>query len=930
MANIFETDQVLRDEALAIRGEKAAAVNKAATGKPLYRALNDLRLNALCLSGGGIRSAAFALGVIQALAIHPRKGSGTAVGSAGDSLLAKFDYLSTVSGGGYIGGWLSAWVGRAGFAATWPKLADRRATPEHEPEEIAWLRRYSNYLTPKLGLMSADTWAAIALFLRNLILNWLVIIPVVCGGILILKLVAVGVAWFGKISIDGEGFALAFAGLALLCVVTSARFTTRHRPTRGRHRATQTHFLYGGLLPSLLSGVLMTFALAVPYAHDHTKDLDLFAWGAVSLIPISALIGFLAYGAGWLLAFPRRRGPEDYFWDLAAWMIAGAVYGSLVAVAVYIHRLVYGVGFWEFDTSELVLLIFGVPWVITSQLLADMIFVGLTSNERNSDSDREWLGRAAGWFLLTALGWFIVMFLALIAAQAVIHFYSRFSNQIHAAIGAAVPTLASAIGTALLGKSAASPAQGPSKTWTGLITNIALGVAASIFAVLLIVAISALLDKILIGSPLLETKDIHGPISIGMLPPWPETLTALLKGLAVVGVVGLIASKFVNINRFSLHALYRNRLVRAFLGASNPNRNPDPFIGFDDDDNWPMSKLWPARRTDGWQPFHVVNAALNIVSTKNYAWQERKAESFTMSPLHCGSACKQYRSSAEYGDQYHGISLGTAVAISGAAASPNMGYHSSPAVTFLMALLNVRLGWWFGNPGLEGEKTFKKEGPKTAIRPLLEETFGLTTDTSPYVYLSDGGHFENLGLYEMVRRRCKCIIVSDAGCDGDFDFADLGNAIRKIRLDLGVTIRFKGLTALRKRPKDGHVENAPYFAIGKIDYPAADDAKNSEEGIILYINPSYHGTEAAPIRSYAVANPDFPHESTVDQWFSESQFESYRALGFEITDDVLGLAFTAFKADQLHAAGGDPTKVPDTVPDLCQLLGALKLPGNVA
>ena len=95
------------------------------------------------------------------------------------------------------------------------------------------------------------------------------------------------------------------------------------------------------------------------------------------------------------------------------------------------------------------------------------------------------------------------------------------------------------------------------------------------------------------------------------------------------------------------------------------------------------------------------------------------------------------------------------MAISGAAVSPNMGYNSSPSITLLLALFNVRLGWWLGNPGPEGEKSYPTEGPDFAIKPLIQEAFGLTTDDKPYVYLSDGGHFEDLGLYEMVRRRCR-------------------------------------------------------------------------------------------------------------------------------------------------------------------------------
>jgi hypothetical protein len=167
------------------------------------------------------------------------------------------------------------------------------------------------------------------------------------------------------------------------------------------------------------------------------------------------------------------------------------------------------------------------------------------------------------------------------------------------------------------------------------------------------------------------------------------------------------------------------------------------------------------------------------------------------------------------------------------------------------------------------------------------EAFGLTTDDRSYVYLSDGGHFENLGLYEMVRRRCKFIVLADAGCDPGFAYEDLGNAVRKIEIDQGARIDFPDLHLLPCRPKDGTIVglNKPYYTIGKIHYPAADSG--GEPGKILYLKPAYHGVEGAGVQSYATAHPEFPHESTADQWFSESQFESYRSLAFEVTSDLL-------------------------------------------
>jgi hypothetical protein len=158
---------------------------------------------------------------------------------------------------------------------------------------------------------------------------------------------------------------------------------------------------------------------------------------------------------------------------------------------------------------------------------------------------------------------------------------------------------------------------------------------------------------------------------------------------AALLLVGIVMGFFINANKFSLHATYRNRLIRAYLAASRLTRRPNLFTGFDPDDNFELHQL-PAER-----PLHVINGALNLVRGQQLAWQERKAESFTMSRLHCGSLKVGYRLSTRYGDA---ITLGTAMAISGAAANPNMGYHSSPALGLLMTLLNVR---WAGGSGIQ-------------------------------------------------------------------------------------------------------------------------------------------------------------------------------------------------------------------------------------
>jgi hypothetical protein len=273
---------------------------------------------------------------------------------------------------------------------------------------------------------------------------------------------------------------------------------------------------------------------------------------------------------------------------------------------------------------------------------------------------------------------------------------------------------------------------------------------------------------------------------------------------------------------------------------------------------------------------------LNLASTANLAWQQRKAASFTVTPLSCGSADLGYRKTGDFGDPDHGISVGTAMTVSGAAISPNQGYHSSPSMSFLLAALNVRLGWWFGNPGRAGDRgwlgsraPYRRTGPGFAADAFFNELFGLTNEDRRYVYLTDGGHFENLGLYEMVRRRCRYVVVSDAGQDGVRGFEDLGNAVRKIWIDLGVRVTLNKPAIFEVPDTKGLAK--VYLATGTIEYVSDPSGK---VGTLLYLKPALIGSEcAADIIAYGRAHAEFPHQSTTDQWFDEPQLEAYRALG---------------------------------------------------
>jgi hypothetical protein len=345
-------------------------------------------------------------------------------------------------------------------------------------------------------------------------------------------------------------------------------------------------------------------------------------------------------------------------------------------------------------------------------------------------------------------------------------------------------------------------------------------------------------------------------------------------------VVSFAMASCININKFSLHGMYRARLIRAFLGASNRKRRPNWFTGFDPNDNLSMHDLLK-------KPLHVINMTLNLVTGGELAWQDRKAESFTSSAMHTGSMWLGYQPSDKYGrvskleDEPDRISLGSSVAVSGAAATPNMGYHSSPLLTAVMTLFNARLGAWRPNPGEAGRQVWDASSPTLALSPFYDEALGLTNDTHEWVYLSDGGHFENLGLYEMVARRCHYILAIDAGCDGNYQCDDLIQAMRKIRTDLGIPIEFSdGLPFSTTGEKKGK-----HYAIGHIHYSHVDPG--AEPGILVYVKPALVGNEPRDVVDYHRQHSNFPQQPTTDQWFDESQFESYRCLGEFVIHEIL-------------------------------------------
>jgi hypothetical protein len=777
-------------------------------------------LAALCLSGGGIRSATFALGAMQGLARF--------------NLLGHFHYLSTVSGGGYIGSWLTAWRSLHSDKSVFEALNAAEREGRDRPQ-IAGLRADSNYLTPTLGLLSADTWTVIALYVRNLLLNWLLFFPFFAGCLLFPHLCYAILRYSQEHYFRPDPFLA--AGCVLLTV--SLSFAVFGRFRMDERWLSKTRFLLFVLAPMVASAASFTVA-AFFWGHRGSGG---FCVDPLALL-VGAIVGASIYAVSWVLgrSAAGRRGGKILPKDLLAWIVAGAIVGLLISVGMQF------MAWWSDHPRPIVVL--GLSTVVIAYLIGDIGYAGAASFSPRGNIDREWLARAAGWLSAVAVIWALVSAIALYAPYA---FHALVPPLTGLGVGGVSGVL-----TLFLGSSRLTAA---TKTAAAL-KSVSLSRIASGAAVIFALVLAGLLS--LAGQEAAEL--------LGSDPQDPSIVIDVV--LMVVLIAGaFFLSLFVNVNRFSLHALYRNRLVRAFLGSARAaERHPDPFTGFDSSDNPPMAEAAPI--TGQSRLFHVINTALNVVSAENPAWQERKAESFAITRLFSGNPIVRYQPTATYGGPRGGISLGTAMAISGAAVSPNQGYNSSPLIGFLLMLFNVRLGWWLGNPK---EKHFRVEGPTWGIVPALKELAGATTDEGEWVYLSDGGHFENLGLYEMIRRRCRFVVISDASCDPDCTFEDLGNATRKVYIDFGVSIEFEKLAI---KPRQTPPVASVACAVGTIKYPGSDRV-----GWLLYIKPTYQGTsERADVRSYAAAHGKFPHESTTEQWFSESQLESYRALGAHVVE----------------------------------------------
>jgi hypothetical protein len=917
------------DEIEASREQRLGAPPDRATRYAPARA-SDRALMGVALSGGGIRSATFNLGILQGLAQL--------------ELLRHVDYLSTVSGGGYIGSWLAAWIKRvrvthtSGATITGVKAVEEllRTEPTPEPDSVdarplRFLREYSNYLTPSPGFFSADTWAMVAIWLRNTLLNQLVLVLTLGGALLVPWCIWLGVS--KVVAAEGcpgllEGFPIAFTVSGVLLVagaaVSGQQLRRFNLPPARRAAVCREMLGQGGVLVAIVTPVVASgwvlaaivyqareqFAAAGPFrARAFSEVLGLFLVCHV----IVALGG--QYGQCFLAdrvsGVPGRL--TSLFLSVWAFIIIGiaGVLGSVVGAGLVVGL---GVVLGKLDASAVPPLswhwsVFSVPAMVAVMSLMIVLKLGILGRNLY-DEHREWWSRLGAWLTIVSLSWLVLFGFSIYSGYLLGLLVEAGQKKIIAAggVGWALWTGAGV----LLGK---GDKTGPLRAalTDGRLRTLVVTLAPYVFIAGLLALVSTGAWWLVAGhSPLeLSKEPFHCPHWTGFGESWPW----LLYGTPGLFLLAFLLACRIDVNEFSMHHFYKNRLVRCYLGASREcggaqlQRSPDPFTGFDPADEVRIADLrvrpggpdpdmrqviakHPERAPSYVGPFPIINVALNLVKGDDLAWQERKAQSFAFTPLFSGYeyraptrqrpsrfAQQGFRSTFLYGYPPFGIGLGTAVAISGAAASPNMGYHTSPAGSFLMTMFNARLGWWMGNP--RDKFNWLRSGPRRGLFYLLNELFGQTHDRSHFVNLSDGGHFENLGIYELVRRRCRYIVACDAEQDSSLAFNGLGNAIRKCRLDLGAEISVR---AARIHPAAGGAYSAFHSVVGDIQY------SDGEVGTLVYLKASLTGDEPADVLEYKARQQRFPHHSTLgDQFFDESQFESYRKLGYHVARTAFGV-----------------------------------------
>ncbi|MBK6613511.1 hypothetical protein [Ottowia sp.] len=802
-ANRTALEQLRRDERAAVlRRRRAAGLGNA-------RARQAPTVG-LALSGGGVRSATFGLGLIRGLAAQ--------------DLLRRIDYLSTVSGGGYVGAMLGRLVCGVGLTE-----AQRLLAAGGSPV-LDWLRRNGRYLTPAgsrdLGILAVSFLRA---FLAVHVEALFTLIPLA----LLVTLPHLLQDSLGPLDATRwQGWASPWFALALLWSAA--------------------------LLPALL----VAYWAAPETARTPAAGRRVYLGDAgllVALIGV-ALLGTQRPGTGALVLAWRQAELAAPLLVLALWSAAaGHAYAMLrlalarepraLAVARLRNRLTYGLRGALLCAAALAGMgaLDGASWQLLLALSA------------TPDPAWVWGGVGLGGALVVALR-ALALPLQQLAARAM------------------------------------------ERTARAVVGPLLLGLAGHLAALVLALAwLVATQWWVFAEAPLPALRAFPAWMRWGML------------GLAAL-VWWLTTSRLAQAaNASSLAGFYQARLVRAYLSVGNPRRGLwTPFTPADarlrsvtevaGGDDVPLAAHRPEMRGG---PLHLINTCLN--QTRDDASglfnADRKGQLVVASAraLEVGphDVVRWPADAAGTADGDTPGSLGRWVAISGAAAAPGAGAYTTRGWALVMFMLGIRLGHWIESPLPErplaaAAAWLWRRAPKPM---MLWSEAGATFfgAARPWWYLSDGGHFDNTGVYALIKRECDFIILSDAGADGDYQFADIENLVRKARIDLDAEIEFyprqeadrlfslagSGICVLS--PED-LADNAARRGVllARIRYRRSGGGQNERDGTLLIVKPSVHAALDLDLLAYAQRRPGFPHESTGDQFFDEAQWESYQRLGEDV------------------------------------------------
>ena len=352
--------------------------------------------------------------------------------------------------------------------------------------------------------------------------------------------------------------------------------------------------------------------------------------------------------------------------------------------------------------------------------------------------------------------------------------------------------------------------------------------------------------------------------------PW--TIWVVAGGALVLGAV-------TSLDVHGSACVYRDRLAEAFMpdarALGDPHERPARAAA-----SYPLAS---ACGPDTAGPYHLLNAALLTTASRLTRRRQRGADAFVFSPLYCGSDATGWRATQSW---KHGTTtLACAMATSAAALDPyaamaGRGATRGSLMSLLWALLGLRLGHVAPNPAREPPRHRPRLSPNLLVPGIAQALFGDARESSPYVTLADGGDFDDLGIYELVRRRLDVIVAVDATEDGACTFGALGNVVERVRTDFGVEITFDDLGGLRPAATTDGVPPASRraHAVGRISYPGDED-RAPVEGVIVYLKAAMLDGTPPDVVAHARTRPGFPHQSTLDPFFDEGTFEAYRGLG---------------------------------------------------